>query len=115
MLEGSLHFLLSDSDLANELRKNFVFMVVPMLNPDGVVQGNYRCSLLGCDLNRKWPAPNKYLHAEIFYTKQMIRYLQWERKVLLYCDMHGHSRKQNAFFFGCSYKNYEQEGRIKNA
>ena len=107
MLEGSLQFLLSDSDLARELRKNFVFMVVPMLNPDGVVQGNYRCSLLGCDLNRKWSLPNKYLHAEIFYTKQMIRYLQWERKVLLYCDMHGHSRKQNAFFFGCSYKNYE--------
>ena len=38
-----------------------------------------------------------------------------ERKVVLYCDFHGHSRKQNAFFYGCSYKNYEQEGRIKNA
>jgi murein tripeptide amidase MpaA len=37
MLEGSLQFLLSNSDLAKELRKNFVFMVVPMLNPDGVV------------------------------------------------------------------------------
>ena len=32
-----------------------------------------------------------------------------ERKVLLYCDLHGHSRKKNAFFYGCSYKNYEQE------
>ena len=30
-------------------------------------------------------------------------------------DLHGHSRKQNAFFYGCSFKNYEQEGRIKNA
>jgi cytosolic carboxypeptidase protein 2/3 len=29
--------------------------------------------------------------------------------------MHGHSRKQNVFFYGCSYKNYEAEGRIKNA
>ena len=33
----------------------------------------------------------------------------------LYCDMHGHSRKQNVFFYGCAYKNYEHEGRIKNA
>lgn len=33
----------------------------------------------------------------------------------LYCDMHGHSRKQNVFFYGCSLKNYEYEGRVKNA
>ena len=33
----------------------------------------------------------------------------------MYCDMHGHSRKQNAFFYACNYKNYEYEGRIKNA
>ena len=38
-----------------------------------------------------------------------------ERKIILYCDLHGHSRKPNAFFYGCCYKNYEQEGRIKNA
>jgi len=40
-----------------------------MLNPDGVIHGNYRCSLLGCDLNRKWQTPNKFLHPTIFYTK----------------------------------------------
>lgn len=45
----------------------------------------------------------------------MIQYLNWERKVTLYCDMHGHSRKQNVFFYGCSLKNYEYEGRVKNA
>jgi len=86
-----------------------------MLNPDGVIYGNYRCSLLGCDLNRKWLLPNKFLHPSIFYSKQLIRYTHWERRIILYCDMHGHSRKQGCFFYGCSYKNYEQEGRIKNA
>jgi len=54
MMEGSLKFLLSKTDLAEELLKNFVFKIVPMLNPDGVIHGNYRCSLLGVDLNRKW-------------------------------------------------------------
>ena len=24
-----------------------------------------------------------------------------EREVVLYCDMHGHSRKHNAFLYGC--------------
>jgi len=74
MLEGILQAILADTPLARELRKNFVFRVVPMLNPDGVIHGNYRCSLLGCDLNRKWQTPNKFLHPTIFYTKQMIRF-----------------------------------------
>jgi hypothetical protein len=43
-----------------------------MLNPDGVINGNYRCSLAGCDLNRRWKAPSKVLHSTIYYTKQMI-------------------------------------------
>jgi hypothetical protein len=37
---------------AELLRDNFVVFVVPMLNPDGVVYGNNRCSLAGVDLNR---------------------------------------------------------------
>lgn len=69
MLDGALQMLLSNTELAKELRKNFVFKVVPMLNPDGVIHGNYRCSLLGCDLNRKWLLPNKYLHPTIYYSK----------------------------------------------
>jgi murein tripeptide amidase MpaA len=54
MLDGSLKMILSNTPLARELRKHFVFKIVPMLNPDGVIFGNYRCSLLGCDLNRQW-------------------------------------------------------------
>lgn len=113
MLDGLITYLLSKE--ASQLRKHFVIRIVPMLNPDGVIYGNYRCSLLGCDLNRKWEKPNRLLHPTIFHTKQLIRHMHQERKVILYCDLHGHSRKQNAFFYGCAYKNYEQEGRIKNA
>ena len=39
---------------AKLLRENFIFKIIPMLNPDGVINGNYRCSLAGCDLNRRW-------------------------------------------------------------
>jgi len=44
---------------ARLLRDNFVFKIIPMLNPDGTVNGNYRCSLAGFDLNRKWKNPSK--------------------------------------------------------
>lgn len=113
MMDGLLAYLLSKE--AEPLRKHFVIRIVPMLNPDGVIYGNYRCSLLGCDLNRKWEKPNRLLHPTIFYSKQLIRHMHADRKVLLFADLHGHSRKQNAFFYGCCYKNYEQEGRVKNA
>jgi len=92
-----------------------VFKIVPMLNPDGVIYGNNRCSLLGVDLNRKWIAPNKFLHPSIYFAKYMLRYAHIERRVLLFSDLHGHSRKNNAFFYGCTFKNYEHEGRIRNA
>ena len=115
MMDGCLKMLLGESELACELRRHFVFRIVPMLNPDGVVHGNYRCSLLGCDLNRKWLAPNKFLHPPVFYSKQLIKYAHWERKVTLYCDFHGHSRKEGIFFYGCTYKNFEYDGRLKNA
>lgn len=30
--------------------------------------------------------------------------LMAERDVVLYCDLHGHSRKNNVFMYGCSNK-----------
>lgn len=41
------------------LLKNFVIYVIPMVNPDGVVFGHYRCNLMGKDLNRKWNISEK--------------------------------------------------------
>jgi murein tripeptide amidase MpaA len=49
-----------------------VFKVVPMLNPDGVVNGNYRTSLAGADLNRRWDHPHPSLHPTIHAAKAMI-------------------------------------------
>jgi cytosolic carboxypeptidase protein 2/3 len=53
-MEGLIEFILSDELEARNLRSNYVFKIIPMLNPDGVIVGNYRCSLSGLDLNRQW-------------------------------------------------------------
>ena len=45
-----MHKLLSDEML--EIRKKVVFKLIPMINPDGVVCGNYRSNLAGFDMNR---------------------------------------------------------------
>ena len=54
MMKGVIDFLTGPSKEAFLLRENFIFKLIPMLNPDGVISGNYRCSLLGVDLNRRW-------------------------------------------------------------
>jgi len=48
-----LDYLSSECHCAAALRDKFVFKIIPMLNPDGVIVGNYRCSLAGGDLNRQ--------------------------------------------------------------
>lgn len=54
--EGVVERLLSKSKEAEFLLKNYIFYVIPMVNPDGVVFGHYRTNLSGKDLNRKWNA-----------------------------------------------------------
>lgn len=102
MMKGAIDFLTDEnSEEAEFLRQNFVFKIIPMLNPDGVINGNYRCSLAGCDLNRRWKAPSKVLHPCIYYTKQLLQQFAKERELVVFCDFHGHSRRKNIFMYGC--------------
>jgi hypothetical protein len=113
MMRGVLFFLTDpENEEARKLREHFVIKVIPMLNPDGVINGNYRCSLAGCDLNRRWRNPSKNLHPTIFYTKKLILDMQRERGLALYCDLHGHSRKQNVFMYGCDYPERPEACRV---
>jgi len=46
--------LFDDSDLAAAFRQQFRVIAVPLMNPDGVIGGNWRHNLGGVDLNRDW-------------------------------------------------------------
>ncbi|XP_024130686.1 cytosolic carboxypeptidase 1 isoform X1 [Oryzias melastigma] len=105
VMKGTLEFLMGTSTLAASLREAYIFKIVPMLNPDGVINGNHRCSLSGEDLNRQWQSPNPELHPTIYHTKSLLQYLAHiQRAPLVFCDYHGHSRKKNVFMYGCSLK-----------
>ena len=41
----------------------------------------------------------------LYHIKQLIRRTSEEREILLFCDLHGHSRKKNIFMYGNSPKN----------
>ncbi len=42
MMKGVLDFITSDHPDALYVRDNFVIKIIPMINPDGVIVGNYR-------------------------------------------------------------------------
>lgn len=111
-----------------------------MLNPDGVIVGNYRCSLAGRDLNRNYKTGLRDSFPSVWHTRKMVeRYhgihagkcaqtwiyrenclqrtglnlilsflmclfsrLVNETDVVMYCDFHGHNRKNNVFMYGCN-------------
>lgn len=110
-MHGFIEFICGGSARARILRDNFIFKVVPMLNPDGVINGNYRCSLSGQDLNRQWQNPDRIFHPTIFCVKQLLRGTKSARDISIYCDIHGHSRKCNMFMYGCASK--AQSQRLK--
>jgi murein tripeptide amidase MpaA len=50
-----------------------------MLNPDGVIIGNYRCSLTGKDMNRNFRHPRKQTFPTIYHIKELIQTLRKEQ------------------------------------
>ncbi|XP_072508756.1 cytosolic carboxypeptidase 3 isoform X5 [Notamacropus eugenii] len=109
IMKGFLDYILGDSSDAQLLRDTFIFKVIPMLNPDGVIVGNYRCSLAGQDLNRCYTSIRKDSYPSVWYTRNMIRRLMEDREILLYCDLHGHSRRGNIFMYGCEDSDENKE------
>ncbi|KAH6575390.1 hypothetical protein BASA62_001938 [Batrachochytrium salamandrivorans] len=114
IMNGLIQFLLSEDSTAVSLRRKCIFKIVPMLNPDGVVNGSHRCSLSGLDLNRQWKNPSKVTTPTIFWTKLLWGYLvRLGNQPLLVCDFHGHSRRKNAFVYGCENGPGDAEGLEK--
>ena len=103
VIKGCMDFLMGNSEEAKKLREIYLFKIVPMMNPDGVLVGNSRTSFAGCDLNRRWGKPNEIIHPEIFHTKQMITKLATQRNIAFVIDCHGHFGTFNSLFY-CNYK-----------
>lgn len=82
------------------------WIVIPMVNVDGVVLGNNRTGLLGYDFNRNWCLEEEAFRQHLFpeitgilkYFKTQKR--RFAKKTKLFIDFHGHSSQANVFCYG---------------
>ena len=106
VMNGFIKFILRDNDpRAEALRRKYVFKLIPMLNPDGVVHGHYRTDSRGVNLNRykredKIPfsevrkyyqslisffrvygSPSLELHPQIYAARKLILYAHYRKEI----------------------------------
>lgn len=70
--EGAVRFLVSSDPIAARIRKDIIFKILPMQDPDGVFRGGVRFNAYGYDLNRNWDVVDPVKMPEITAARSAI-------------------------------------------
>ncbi|EQC34126.1 hypothetical protein SDRG_08335 [Saprolegnia diclina VS20] len=101
VVDGVLAFLVKrDDPRVVALLDAFVFKIIPMLNPDGVVRGYYRHDTLGQNLNRYYDAPTLEAQPTIYGVRHWFLALCDAEAPSVYVDLHAHAAKRGCFIYG---------------
>ena len=76
-----------------------------MINPDGVIDGNFRCDSRGKNLNRFYTNPSPQQQPEIFAIKAFLLDMIKNKRIYFCLDLHAHVNKQGSFIYGNSTGN----------
>lgn len=100
-MEGLINFLLSENEDAQLAREKFVYIMIPMMNPDGVFNGTTRYNMEMEDLNNIWLNDEK-IQPEVLGVKNWVD--TWYNdggKIDLFLDIHNHTQlyTYNVFLF----------------
>ena len=102
VLNGVLDVLLNHSKdpRTQSLLDNFVFYIIPFINPDGVYRGHYRTDTSGQNLNRFYITPSLNEHPSVYAIKELILHLNDTKRLHCYIDLHAHATKKGCFVYG---------------
>ncbi|CAM9283901.1 unnamed protein product [Pylaiella littoralis] len=114
VFQGILRFLLDPSDpRAAELRRRFIFKLVPLLNPDGIAAGHFRQDSYGNNLNRHYVDPDVEKHSSVYAAKAVVMHHAarpagrgW---LTLYLDLHAHASARGCFMYGNHLPNLDDQ------
>lgn len=73
--DGALEFLASEDPDAARLRRQIIWKILPMCDPDGVARGGVRFNRFGFDLNRNWDVDDPEHLPEITAERKAV--LDW--------------------------------------
>ncbi len=90
-----LETVFADTPLAQEFRNRFRLTVVPLMNPDGVVNGNWRHNVNGVDLNRDW---GPFTQPETQAIKRIVDDIAAGKDSELRLMLDFHSTNRNVFY-----------------
>lgn len=109
IIHGLINFLLSRDIQAFKIREQLEFWVLPMVNPDGIISGNYRCNTQGKDMNRCFfadddPEAKQRLteveHIRSFMEENFSKKVPEKRQRLkMFLDIHAHSGQRDVFIY----------------
>jgi len=54
----------------------------------------------------------KAIFPEIWEIKKLCKQMKKERQIVMYCDLHGHSRNKNIFMYGNNYAENPESTRL---
>lgn len=106
-MNGVIDFLTRlDDARAYILRKNFVFLLVPMLNPDGVFRGHCRMDIFNQNLNRYYNSPDLTKQPSCYAIRRIVEHYSAEKRLFFYLDLHAHPANKGNFVFGNAIFDY---------
>jgi len=117
ILQGLIYSLLNNPEdpINRALLQNFVFVFIPMLNPDGVYKGYSRTDAIGINWQftyhlsendrKKYHGP----HAVLEVSKSLSK----DDRLVLYIDLHAHSNKDAGFLYGTWHKDWTKRADMR--
>lgn len=109
IIHGMINFLLSRDVLSHKLREHLEFWFLPMVNPDGIITGNYRCNTQGKDMNRCFFADGdpeakmrltEVEHIRAFMEEHFSKKVPEKRaRLKMFLDVHAHSGQRDIFIY----------------
>lgn len=109
-MEGVIDFLINNKDVRSYLlKKMFVFMIVPMINVDGVYHGHFRMDSFGKNLNRYYLDPSLEKQPAVYAIKELASHLVKDNRLSFYFDLHAHNAKKGAFIYGNAINDFVEQ------
>jgi murein tripeptide amidase MpaA len=117
IVEGLLRWLLGQDPDASRLASRCVLYLVPFMNPDGVLDGNYLTNSAGVNLNRQWPSPDSASAPSVLAVSNLMHaYFDAGGSAEIFVDIHSRaiSRSNFLFFNGPDVTSPERAAEIQS-